>query len=81
MRIAIDLAACRTEGERVLAYAIKARVDAAARGETKSIPMAEVWRAMKAMQAARARVLAEAGVAFTRAELDAEYEKLRARYR
>jgi hypothetical protein len=40
----IDLDACANEDERQLALAIKQRIDAAARGEAKLVPISDVMK-------------------------------------
>jgi hypothetical protein len=49
----IDLAACTDAAERTLARTIKRRIDAAARGETRMVPMAEAHKILRERRKAR----------------------------
>jgi hypothetical protein len=51
----IDLDACENEDERQLALTIKRRIDAAARGETTIVSMADASRILRERRKARGR--------------------------
>ncbi len=53
----INLEACKDDHERALARTIKQRIDAAARGETQSLSMPELWSAVEVRRQARRRRL------------------------
>jgi hypothetical protein len=54
----IDLEACSGEDERALALKIKARIDAAARGETTTVSVTEATRVLRDRRKARGRTSA-----------------------